>query len=84
MPLPLYGFLEGDTMGLVILAEGHESVRALAERLQAAADVRVATAGQVEVVYRERVLEPETSLAEAGFHALDRFDVREKESHGVL
>jgi Toluene-4-monooxygenase system protein B (TmoB) len=84
MPLPLYGFLQGDTMGLLILAEEHESVRILAERLQAAADLRVAPARQVEVVLRERVLEPEISLAEAGFRPLDRFDVREKESHGVL
>lgn len=84
MPLPLYGFLQGDTMGLVILAEEHDSVRTLAERLQSAADVRVAPKGQVEVVHRERVLEPEITLAQAGFHPLDRFDVREKELHGVL
>jgi hypothetical protein len=84
MPLPLYGFLQGDTMGLMILAEEHESVRTLAERLQSAADLRVAPARDVEVSCRGRVLEPGITLAEAGFRALDRFDVREKESHGVL
>jgi len=84
MPLPLYGFLDGDTMGLVILAEEQDSVKTLAERLQSAADLRVAPPSQVELVYRERVLELETTLAEAGFHPLDRFDVREKGSHGIL
>jgi hypothetical protein len=83
MPLPLYGFLEGDTMGLVILAEEHDSVRVLAERLQSAADLRVAPALEVEVIYRERVLEPGITLAEAGFQPLDRFDVRERGPHGV-
>jgi hypothetical protein len=84
MPLPLYGFLDGDTMGLVILAEEHETVQALAERLQSAADLRVAPPKDMELVYRDRVLEPHITLAEAGFHPLDRFDVREKGSHGVL
>jgi hypothetical protein len=83
MPLPLYGFLDGDTMGLVILAEEQDSVRTLAERLQSAADLRVAPAREVEVAYRGQVLEPGITLAEAGFRALDRFDVREKESHGI-
>jgi hypothetical protein len=84
MPLPLYGFLDGDTMGLVILAEERDSVKTLAELLQSAADLRVAPSNKVELVYRERVLEPESTLAEAGFRPLDRFDVREKRSHGIL
>jgi hypothetical protein len=84
MPLPLYGFLEGDTMGLLILAEEKDSVKTLAERLQSAAELRVAPSNHVELVHRERVLEPKTTLAEAGFHPLDRFDVRKKGSHGIL
>jgi nitrogen-specific signal transduction histidine kinase len=84
MALPLYGFLEGDTMGVVIIADEDDRVKDLADRLQSAADLRVAPALEVDVIFHQRVLEPGITLAEAGFHPLDRFDVRGKGEHGVL
>jgi hypothetical protein len=32
--IPLYGFLEGDTIGLLILAEEGDTIAALAQKLQ--------------------------------------------------
>jgi len=43
MVIPLYGFLEGDTLGLLVLAEEDETVLELARKLQNAANLRVAT-----------------------------------------
>ena len=34
MPIPLYGFLQGDTVGLLILADEGETVQTLARKLQ--------------------------------------------------
>jgi hypothetical protein len=73
--IPLYGFLEGDTIGLLILAQPDDTIAALADKLQASAAVRVATRARVKVVHKERVLDPLSTVARAGLTALDRFDV---------
>jgi hypothetical protein len=81
MPLPLYGFMEGDTIGLLIVADEQESVRSLARKLQEAASLRVESGEHVEVVYRGAVLDPAATLTQADFKPLQRFDVRRK--HGL-
>jgi len=75
MPIPLYGFLEGDTIGLLIVAEENETVQDLAQKLQEGASIRVAPREKVQVVYKEKVLDPTLTLAQAGLEALERFDV---------
>ena len=44
MLVPLYGFLAGDTLGLLVLVHSEDRVGAIADRLQMAASVRVAPA----------------------------------------
>ena len=83
MALPLYGFREGDTLGLLILADEQETVGSLAQKLEEAASVRVAPSPKVELWYRDRKLDSMITLQEAGFVALDRFDVREVRSRGL-
>ena len=73
--MPLYGFLEGDTIGLLVLAYRTDTVAELAEKLQSAAAVRVAPRAGLKVVFRERVLDPAATLGQVGLAALDRFDV---------
>ena len=75
MPIPLYGFLQGDTVGLLILAEEGDTVQALARKLQDAASLRVAGRDQVQVVYNGKTMDPTMTVAQAGLEALDRFDV---------
>lgn len=75
MTIPLYGFLQGDVLGLMILAEEDETVCALAERLQDAASLRVAHTQNVTVLYHGNVLDPRLTLREAGLTSLERFDV---------
>ena len=71
----LYGFLEGDTMGLVVFAEPTTRASELAAKLQQAARVRVAPGTKVKVVFAGRELIPSITVADAGIEALDRFDV---------
>ena len=75
MPIPLYGFLEGDTIGLLILAEEDETIHSLAEKLQEAASLRVAPSPDVEVIYREETLDSRMTTTQARMKPLDRFDV---------
>ena len=75
MPIPLYGFLQGDTVGLLILAEEDDTVESLARKLQDAGSLRVAGRNQVQVVYNEKAIDPSITVAQAGLQALDRFDV---------
>jgi Toluene-4-monooxygenase system protein B (TmoB) len=81
MPLPLYGFMEGDTIGLLIVADEQESVRSLAGKLRDAASLRVDGGCCTEVVYRGIVLDPDSTLAQADFKPLQRFDLRR--NHGL-
>jgi hypothetical protein len=74
--IPLYGFLEGDTLGLLVLADEQDSAVALAHKLQEAAALRVAPAPGARVWARGQWLEPWVTVAAAGLQPLDRFDVR--------
>jgi hypothetical protein len=78
MGLPLYGFVEGDTLGILLIAEEGERVGALARRLLEAASLRVAPSMESQVVYRGAILDPGLTVAQAGLSALDRLDVRRR------
>jgi hypothetical protein len=75
MSIPLYGFLEGDTLGLLVLAEESETVLELARTLQDAASIRVARHDTVDFVYDGKAIDPGLTVVQAGLQALDRFDV---------
>ncbi|MEA2699610.1 MAG: hypothetical protein QOI66_3881 [Myxococcales bacterium] len=74
--IPLYGFLEGDSLGLLILAREDDTLARLAERLQSAAELRVAPLKMPCVVVAGRTLDPEMTVAAAGLTPLDKFEVR--------
>jgi len=76
--IPLYGFLEGDTVGLLVLADGDDSVAEIARKLQTAARLRVAIEGPVTVLYDGKPVDPLTTVSDAGMQPLTRFDVRRR------
>jgi hypothetical protein len=73
--IPLYGFLEGDTIGLLILAQPEDTMSVLADKLQASAAVRVSRREHVAVIFRHRRIPPGVTVTQAGLSALERFDV---------
>jgi len=75
MAIPLYGFLEGDMLGLLMLAEESETILQLARKLQQAASLRVARVEQIDLIYNGIAIDPALTVAQAGFQELDRFDV---------
>ena len=75
MAIPLYGFLEGDTLGLLMLADEGETVLELARKLQDAASIRVARIDEIDFVYNGKPIDPGLTVAQAGLQALERFEV---------
>jgi len=73
--VPLYGFLAGDTLGLLVLVHSDDRVAAIADRLQEAAAVRVAPRAHAQVYLRGKRLDPDLRVSEAGLGPLDRVDV---------
>jgi hypothetical protein len=73
--VPVYAFLAGDTLGLVVLVREHDTVETLGHRLRQAAGVRVASAGAFDVIHAGRTLDPKRTIADAGITPLDRVDV---------
>ena len=75
MSIPLYGFLEGDTLGLLVLAQDDDTILELARKLQDSASIRVVRSEQVQLVYDGKIMDPALTVGRAGLQALDRFDV---------
>ena len=73
--IPLYGFLKGDTLGLLILAQDDDTVEQLGQRLQQAAQVRVASQGAICVMRNGKELSLSASVRGVGFQALEKFEV---------
>ena len=73
--IPLYGFLRGDTIGLLVLAYESDTMADLARKLQSAAKVRVAPKNGTVLKYRGMRLDPAVTVGEAGLEPLERIDV---------
>lgn len=73
--VPLYGFVHGDTLGVLVLVQDTDSIAELARRLQQAATVRVAPIPDAVVMAHGKQLDPTASVTTAGLAALDRVDL---------
>lgn len=75
MPIPLYAFVEGDIMGLLVLADEKETVLQLAEKLQESANIRVPRKGAFRLLHDGHAIDPELTVGQSGLQALDRCDL---------
>jgi hypothetical protein len=80
--IPLYGFLQGDTLGLLVLADENDTIGDVAAKLKASASVRLAPRDGMQVMCKDRVLDPRITVAGAGLEPLDRIDVVMDETSG--
>ncbi len=69
--VPLYGFLDGDTLGVLVLVHDDDRVAAVADTLQRAAAMRVEPRPRLRVVFRGEALADDLTVAQAGLSALD-------------
>ena len=75
MIVPLYGFLKGDTLGLLLIVRDVDTIAEVADNLAQAAAVRVAAGGRKRVYHDGRELDLTQTVARAGLSPLDRIDV---------
>ena len=75
MLVPLYGFLKGDTLGVVLLVQHDDPVARIASSIMEAAAPRVRPAARARVFFSGRELAETMTVSEAGLAALDRVDV---------
>jgi hypothetical protein len=73
--MPLYGFVQGDTMGVVVLGRLDGTVAELGANLLRAVGVRVSRQGPYRLVAGERRLDPEATLRTQAMEPLDRIDL---------
>ncbi len=73
--IPVYGFMQGDTLGVLILVEERDTVLTLLEKIKASAAVRVGEWAGGRLVHRGRELQGNMTIRQAGLGALDRVDV---------
>ena len=74
--IPLYGFLQGDTIGLLVLAYSHETAEQVAHKLVQMAQTRVKNKGECQLFYQGEVVPAAVTMSSLGARALDRIDVR--------
>lgn len=75
MLVPLYGFLRGDCLGLLVLVHDRDTVADVARRLQEAASARVKPSVSASVYHQGRKLEPSRTVLDAGLSPFERVDV---------
>lgn len=75
MAVPLYGWVQGDSVVVVVLARDDQTVRELVELLCQAVAVRVPVTAPGFALLRGKRLDPDTSVRGAGIEPLDRIDV---------
>jgi hypothetical protein len=73
--IPLYCFVAGDSLGVVVLVNEHDTVTDVALRAQQAAAVRVAPRPHAVVYAHGAALDRDATVKEVGLVALDRIDV---------
>jgi toluene monooxygenase system protein A len=73
---PLYGFVEGDTIGILVLAHEHMPISLVAERLYDAARLRVPRRDAYALYRAGQRLPTDATVAELGLEALMRVDLR--------
>lgn len=74
--IPVYGFLQGDTLGILVFAYEEDTVETLASRLVSASCVRVEPGKNLTtVIFKGQKLDAKQTLKSIGLEPLERFDV---------
>jgi hypothetical protein len=74
MLVPLHGFVRGDTVGLLVLAEDTDTMAEVAQKLAEAAEVRVRRTRRGRLYGGGVELDPLATVAGLGLAALSRID----------
>ena len=74
MLVPVYGFIRGDTLGVLVLVQDTDTIATLSDSLAQAGCMRVPPfRGRIH--HAGKLLAPTLTVAAAGLQALDRVDL---------
>ncbi len=73
--IPLYGFLAGDTIGVLVYAKASDTVAEIARKLERNARLRAGSIRRVRVLCRGRDVPLTATVKESGIRPLERFEV---------
>jgi len=73
--IPIYGFLQGDTIGVLVFAYPNETANDLINKVQKAAAIRVKPKVGMKLIYKERSVEAHLTVTEMGIQPLEHFFV---------
>jgi hypothetical protein len=76
MLVPLIGFVQGDSIGLLVLAHDDMTIEQVADKLRQSARVRVDIEGPWRLRVGDCTPSPSSTVAEAGLRPLQRIDLR--------
>lgn len=74
--IPVYSFIEGDVIGLLLLAYQEETAETLKRKMLQAARTRVCPEGEFVLQYKGRDIESSKTVGELNLKPLDRLDLR--------
>ncbi|NUP06581.1 MAG: hypothetical protein HOW73_11040 [Polyangiaceae bacterium] len=77
--VPLYGFVEGDTIGLLVMARADMTVFEIVAKLSDAASARVDPRGPWHLVAKNRVADEDATVGDLELDAFERVDLRRAE-----
>jgi hypothetical protein len=78
--IPLYGFLEGDTIGLLVLAYPQDSMDDLVSKVQNSAAIRIKPRPFMQLQYKNELVAADKTVLELGMLPLEHFFVVEGRS----
>ena len=77
MTIPLYGFVEGDTLGVLVIGHADMTIGEVIARLSDAVSTRVDPKGPWQLFARDVALEQlNKTVADVGLDAFERIDLR--------
>jgi hypothetical protein len=75
MLIPVYGFVSGDTLGVLVLVHDQDTISTLTASLAQAASVRVRAGQRMNLSKDGLLLDPTLTVAEARLAPLQRVDL---------
>lgn len=73
--IPLYGFLEHDTIGLLVMAYPTDTMADLITKVQQSASIRIKSKKNMCLKYKDKIRHLESTVADLQFQPLDHFFV---------
>lgn len=81
--IPIYGFLQGDSIGLLIFAYPDDTMADLITKVQKSAAIRVKPRMGMQLLYQDKVLALTSTVDEIGIQPLEHFFVVQGEGEDV-